>query len=118
MNKSITNNIITNYNESFKTKIIINLIIILILILLIAIFKGPLFIKTTHNNLYYELFLDNEKIDKYTVNETYKSPLIPPFIYYKDYTSKNYNLNTNTYFRKDELDNFKLKIKNRSGNKF
>ena len=111
MNKSITNNIITNYNESFKTKIIINLIIILILILLIAIFKGPLFIKTTHNNLYYELFLDNEKIDKYTVNETYKSPLIPPFIYYKDYTSKNYNLNTNTYFRKDELDNFKLKVK-------
>lgn len=111
MNKSITNNIITNYNESFKTKIIINLIIILILILLIAIFKGPLFIKTTHNNLYYELFLDNEKIDKYTVSETYKSPLIPPFIYYKDYTSKNYNLKTNTYFRKDELDNFKLKIK-------
>lgn len=111
MNKNITNNIIANYNENFKLKIIINLIMIIMLLILIIIFKGPISIKTTHNNLYYELTLDDEKIDKYIVNETYKAPLLPPFIYYKDTTSKKYNLNTNTYFKKDEINKLKLNIK-------
>lgn len=98
------------FNKNFKTIFTINIIIILILLLLIRIIHGPFNIKTSHNNLEYNISINNINIDKYTVIENYNKVIIPYFIYYNDTTTNKYNSYTNTYFPKEEKYILNLKL--------
>lgn len=93
-----------------KKIIIINLIIIIVLIILIRILKGPFNINTIHNNLGYDISINDSKIDRYNVEEEYNKAIIPYFVYYSNKTINEYNLHTNTYFAKSDkyILNFKL----------
>jgi hypothetical protein len=109
-NNNIIKDVIDTEEKNSKLIIIMNICIILFLILLIRYFNGPIQLKTTHDSLAYEISLGDNKIDKFKVDEKYQKMIIPYFVYYSDKTSKEYNLNTNTFFAKSKKYNLNLNI--------
>ena len=95
-------------NEEAKKIVKRNLIIIVLMLLLIRVVKGPFYIQKDYQQLDYLLKLNNITINQYTVDEIYKQPIVPVFVYFKAKAEKKYNSQTNTYLTKD--DKYKLQL--------
>lgn len=90
MNK-ILNTLKINRNNFFKKITHLNIIIILILIISIIIKLGPITLKASHNTLDYNLSINNIILDKYNIQEEYRSPIIPMILYWSDSSNIKYD---------------------------